>query len=391
LWDKSPATRNNSSKGAAPQKRGNVVRNNKAVISRDNKPGLSKEIKNNKGAQTASKSKYSVQLRQGAEAGGIPRTAGMKGLHNGKQKKDQIQRRLKNKSPWYQSIIDPLHGADCKIPDSTGVETGTLQLVQRVALTVPANGTTGLRTSCLHPNKYSTGFAHNFQPLSDVIAGVVYWGTPAAFDTQDPLAAYSQGVRVVSASIFMQSEASLATNGGVFTGYNIPIDQVLSSALTVDDYQNQYKASLIPINNNEPVIVRWYPVKKDGWAYDQFYEASAASISTESAPWNELGVIISGASVGAVYEATIVVNYEFIPHYNAINILDASPSPSDAMETDLVENWVQEMDVSTITTNKKMATSPSSVQPSHDDDVSGFGMFFNVIAELAPLALGLLL
>lgn len=362
------------------------------VISRDTKPVLSKEDKNGKGAQKASTQKYSnVMLKNGGGAGGVPRSATMKGLRGGKQKKDQIQRRLKTKSPWFQSILDPLHGADCKIPDSTGVETGTLQLVQRVALTVPADGITGIRTTCLHPNKYSTTEADNYQFLSGITAGAVVWASPRGFDTQGPLEAYSQGVRVVSASIFMQSEASLATNGGVFTGYNIPYDQVLSSSQSIDDYQNQYKSSLIPINNNEPVIVRWYPIKKDGWAYDQFYEASALTLSTETAPWNELGVIISGAAVGAVYEATIVVNYEFIPHYNAINILDASPSPSDAMETDLVENWVQEMEVSTITTNKKLATSPGSVQPSHDDDVSGFGMFFNVIAELAPLALGLLL
>jgi hypothetical protein len=327
---------------------------------------------------------------------GLPRSPVSKGLKMPRSKgSDQISNRLKKKSPWYQSLLDPMHGAECKIPDSTGVETGTIQGVTRVPITVNAAGVAGLRTTCLYPNFYAAGpYCENYQIFDAVnsTATDINWD-PAVqnFDACATLQDFANSVRIVSAALYCQSMASLSSNGGLYTGYINPYDEVLTSDPSeITDLQNIYKSALIPINNNEPIVVRWYPIKQSGWAYDMFYNTQQAATGPESPPLQEMGLVISGSTPGAVFEVTIVVNYEYIPKYNAINIIDASPSPVDAMETDLVENWVQDMDVVQMTNNRKLATSPSSVTPSHEDDSTGFGMFFNVIAELAPLALALL-
>jgi hypothetical protein len=309
--------------------------------------------------------------------------------------------RLKKKSPWFESICDPLHGADVKIPDSTGVETGTLQLVQRTSLTIPAlaDAVTGYRTTCLHPNE-AGGIQSNFQvtdPAASTSATVKWDATNRNFETNKALQAYSDSVRVVSAAIYCQSEASLASNSGLMIGYvEAYPDALIATGDPLSVYENSYKSAIVPINNNEPCMTRFFPVKSDGAAYDMFYQPTlgvggvSASGQFLNPRW-EMGILIHGAPPGAVFLITAVVNYEFIPFQNAINILDASPSPVDAQETDLVELWTQTLDPVQMTNNKVVATPPQASQVEEPGEESGFGMFFEVIKEIAPLALGLLL
>jgi hypothetical protein len=113
----------------------------------------------------------------------------------------------------------------------------------------------------------------------------------------------------------------------------------------------------------------------------------ANGYDTNDVPMYEMGVIVNGSVQNATFLFTIVINYEFTPFQNSINILDAKPSPQDAQEVDLVENWTQEMDPVTITSNKIVATPPESSkveEPGHD---TGFGMFFETVKELLPVAL----
>lgn len=319
-------------------------------------------------------------------AGGIPIGKTLRGLKMPSQgDSEHIQNRLKKKSPWYTSICDPLHGADCKIPDATGVETGTLQLVLRVPLAANANGVTGVRV--VSPFAF-TGPGYNAQKVhSSSAVSTITWDTTTTltFESNTVLEAYAQAHRVVSAAVYVQSEASLSENSGLFTGYTIPYPSAsVPNGLALDTYQNRYKSALIPINNNKPCEVRWYPIDAGEQVYSMFHHINP------NVPRWEMGVIISGAPPDASFIANIVVNYEFLPLYNALNILDASPSPVDAMETDLVENWVQTMEPVVITSTSKVASSPSTVSPAHEDDQTGFGMFFHVLTELAPMALALL-
>ena len=131
------------------------------------------------------------------------------------------------------------------------------------------------------------------------------------------------------------------------------------------------------------------PVAKDIANFKQFKSTKEAGEPGSDTTY-VLAMVGSGLAASSVHEFTIVINYEFIPKYNAINIIDASPSPQDATETDLVENWVQELDLGTIIPTKTLARSPAAVEPKHEDEPSGFGMFASVVSEILPFALALL-
>lgn len=327
---------------------------------------------------------------------------------------EQIQRRLQKSSPWFTSIRDPLHGADCKIPDETGVETGTVQLVMRHVTHVrdepTSTGMAGCRVYSPYVNVMENGASSgpdglNVQYLAtdtDNInitwnAGVPkvspYVGVP--FTGAADLTEIADSHRIVSAAMYIQPEPSNMTNQGDIclfaTPFNVPGDY----GGTYDDYSNLYKSVNYPVNSAKPSVIRWYPFARNDWNFKSFIRTDADQLvqddNSESdsklAPLWSFGFIASGMEPGTAIRVTTVVNYEFIPKFNSLNILNASPSPQDATETDLVENWVQQMDVGTLLPAKQVASSPSSVSPSHEDDQSGFGMFFNVVKEILPLAM----
>lgn len=343
-----------------------------------------------------------VAARRGARpSGGLPIGKESKGLRfkppKGTPTGDLINRRLQKVSPWYQSINDPLHGADVKIPDSTGIETGTLQLCQRVFVQAGVVGMAALRVLTLYPcvDGGSPVAAIEYVDAPNANGGPNWAAaTQEVFETNAALEAYSDGVRVVSAAIYCQSQASLATNSGDMIGYLEPFPLVnFNPAASLSDYSNHYKTAIIPVNNNQPCVVRWIPIKQNGGQYDMFYSPAselwgpANGYDTNDVPMYEMGVIVNGSVQNATFLFTIVINYEFTPFQNSINILDAKPSPQDAQEVDLVENWTQEMDPVTITSNKIVATPPESSkveEPGHD---TGFGMFFETVKELLPVAL----
>jgi hypothetical protein len=336
-------------------------------------------------------------------AGGIPRgrpSPALKYPNGSGSSAETIQRRLKAKSPWYQSIVDPLHGADVKIPDSTGFETGTLQLVHRDTIVIPvtANAASGWRVKCPLPNLTGGGpasYNYNATDVTSTVTNVVWSSAEGAFETSSVLRSYSDGVRVVSAALYVESEASLSDNSGIMVGYINPYPDAVFPTQALSEFQNHYKSSTVPVNNNKPIVVRWIPVKQNGGMYDMFYEptngAGPASASEVTVPWYEFGVIITGAPSGTTFQVMCVVNYEFIPTENAINILDAKPSPVDAQEIDLVENWVQEVDITTVIPQKQMSSSPSSSNLEEPGQGTGFGMWAETLMEVAPFILGALL
>lgn len=339
-----------------------------------------------------------VKANNGGSGGGITPVPPIKGLSfpktNGSTS-DLIEKRLKNKSPWYQSITDPLHGADCKIPDETGVETGTLQLVQTGLVQANAQGLAGISVHCPYPNSAgAAGAATNYATLNAAatLASMTY-NNGLPFDTQSALASYAKCVRVVSACCIMVPESALANNAGELLGFSEPFTSYAPT--TYDEYSNNYKTAIVPINNNRPVCTRWYPATVQHMDFKQFFIPTNAFLGVEDnrTPNWTFGVLAYGPPAifsGVNLRWRIIVNYEFIPQYNAINILDARPSPTDAQETDLVENWVQSMEPSSMAVTKQVTSPPSSVSPSHDDEETGFGMAFHVLGELLPFALALL-
>jgi hypothetical protein len=331
------------------------------------------------------------------KARNLPITGDAQALHM--PKKGKVHDNLKRKSPWYQSIIDPLHGADCKIPDDCGDETGTLQLVHRSIISVPTGVSTsgGFRTNTLYSSVVGStnqGFSHNGS--SSTILGLS-WASSQPWETSPVLEAYAQGHRVVSAAIYVQPECSLADCSGELCFFQTPMDR--SSYTTYTDYANHYGSTIVALNSVKPMMTRWYPYSRPAMNYTDFYLPNASSVgnvANGNIPFWELGFITSGVPEGVSFRVTVAINYEFLPHYNAVNILDAAPSPTDATEAGLVEHWVAEAPVAHAVSTSKMTDPPSSVTPSQDEAAGpdGFGMFTQVLTELLPYAIegiGLLL
>ncbi len=365
------------------------------------KASKSKQIEKKKNVLTANRA---APVASSQRRSGLPKGRVVQGLKMPRgDKSDVIARRLKKKSPWYNSLEDPLHNADVKIPDSTGFETGTLQLVHRdtIVISGTAGACDGFRVICPLPNK-SGGLPScwNWQyTAAGSTTSSVSWpaiSTASAFETSAALEAYSDGVRLVSGSITCQSEASLATNSGLITGYINPYpDAPFASGSPLTTYSNHFKTGIVPINNNQPCMVRYLPVKQNGGMYDMFYEPTnsvgPASATEVTVPFYEMGILISGAPADASFLVTVVMNYEFLPVENAINILDAKPSPVDAQEVDLVENWVQDMNVVSMTTTAAASSPPSSSTIQEPGQGTGFGMFAETVMELLPTLLPLLM
>ena len=325
-----------------------------------------------------------------------------------------MNNRLKKKSPWFTSIQDPLHGADCKIPDETGVETGTCQVVQRYTTESNANGVCGLRVICPYVNSVKMTAAQlldgaNIQTVDPAASALtIAWGSgnvvggawtvnvATPFDGISELQSITNAHRVVSAALYVQPEASLSNNAGELCLFARAFSGDFSPSYT--DYTNYYKSVIMTMSalSQSAGVARWYPIMREDVSFKAFFSTIATdlhnSVQTDEdiPPW-QLGCIVVGEP-DVTYRFTIVVNYEFVPTFNTLNVVDAAPSPQDATEVDLVETWVQEMPIAQPVSSNVVASSPDTVSPAHgeNDDGTGFGMFYNVVKEIAPFALSML-
>lgn len=338
----------------------------------------------------------------------------------GKTTSNQIERRLKNASPWYNSIEHPKQGADCKIPDETGEETGTIQCVTRISQTVGGSGLAGVRVitpyvNTCNVNPSGTAVGCNYQildpnqtPTGDMAFGHITSGSifqaggGYPLDTNETLQTNAQSVRVVSASLSVISEASDIQNEGEALTYSYPFDTYTKEAIgtglngtTLSAYKKCYGSGYVPLNTKKGMMARWFPYATAPLDFKEFVRPIYSTIGSGNAqcPNWEMGAIISGASVGTSIEFEIVVNYEFLPVSNAINLVQAKPSPNDVKETELVLNWIQDEPMSRPISEAHISAAPKTVQPSHEDvarETGGWGFDMKVLEELAPIALGLL-
>lgn len=308
-----------------------------------------------------------------------------------------IHERLKNKSPWFLSINDPLHGADAKIPDETGVDTGTYQIVHKASFQTGASGCGGIKILTPYVNSIvntAGGAGQNYRILDSASTPTTLsWTDTYAFPGADSLRAVSAQQRIVSCALYVQPEASLSENKGEYCIFASPYSDLVSPLYS--DYANHYKATLVPLSqsNNKAGVVKWWPESRNnigfknflvtnGTVFDNFIDSGA-----NICHW-VLGVVATGCANAVTFRVTMVVNYEFIPLYNTVAIISTSPSPQDAEETDLVELWTQDMEVATMIPAQRASSSPSPVKINHgeSDDGTGFGMFYNIMKELLPIA-----
>jgi len=349
------------------------------------------------------------KLRSGPRLPNAPATKPLTlKMPKNKPSKDAIQERLKKKSPWYTSISNPLGGASCKIPDETGVETGTCQIVVRDTVQLNSLGFAGARVLSPYVNAQVIAAnppGRNYQKTttSSNPGSSIVWSGPTGlndgsafpFPGVSELISISNAHRVVSAAMYIQPETSLADNSGEIVLFSSPFSTI--DAPVAGDYLNSYKAVSVPVNSNEAAIVRWYPVDREDWSFKSFIRTDGTTMleqdSADNAypPWS-FGFLILGGNIteSPIFRFTIVINYEFIPSFNTLNVLGTGPSPVDAQEVDLVEDWVQDMPVAQAISQKEAAISPSTVSPRHEDEETGFGMFTHMVGEALPFILPLL-
>ncbi len=306
-------------------------------------------------------------------------------------KADKVHDNLKKCSPWYQSITDPLHGADCKIPDDCGDETGTLQCVLKGQFSVSTTPGNSAGVQINTPYSCLAGLANQGFSLTDATSTTValLWQPGGEYPTSQTLKDFSQGHRVVSCALYVQPECSIADCAGELTFFSTPMDR--DGSTTYDNFVNKYGSTTLALNSLDPMMVRWFPYSANLQTFKAFYRPNAGSVGqfVDGVPFWQMGVLTAGVPAGVTFRYTIVINYEFLPLYNAINILDAAPSPVDATEIDLVENWISTEPTARIVSQSQITDPPSTVEPQHavQGGSDGFGMFTDVLRELVPIAL----
>lgn len=324
--------------------------------------------------------------------------------------KETLHHNLKQKSPWFGSIMNPLEGADVKIPDETGVPTGTLQIVQRVQLTVHPSGMCGIRVVSPYINSSTSSAGnsgYNYQIISAAatIANVAWDdsatavppsqtpGYGSAFAGAAEFKDIAETHRVVSAEVSLVPETAGLTNKGQMMGFYSPFDRFANSGVTPGFYMNHYGSTTLPVSSGRAIYARWVPFVREEQTYRAFYalDHSTAGQADGQAPYWSFGCIATGAETLNTFIATIVVNYEYVPKFNTLNIIDAAPSPSDTEEESLVKNWVLEEPASGSVSIADVSKSPAAAKPNQEeDDDTGLGMIFDVMQEALPIIGGVL-
>ena len=315
-------------------------------------------------------------------------------------KKDRISRNLMHSSPWFNSIMDPLTGADIKIPDETGVPTGTMQMVFKHALTATSTGYAGMQIVCPYPNDQPSGTSVgcNYQIIKGTTPGpnTIVWagspteadGTCASFPGMDTLKSFSRGVRVVSASLTIQPEMSGLNDQGEMIAYQIPFSYEfpVAGSYQISDYANIYQCAAVPVNTHRAAISRWYPYYREQSNYKSFIDPNHIVVGNGDAecPYWTFGIAAHGLVANSALMAQVVINYEYLPSQNVLNIVDASPSVADSTDHELTLKFVQDEPKSGSLPTKEVSRSPAAANPSQEEgaDSTGFGMFSEVFKEL---------
>jgi hypothetical protein len=126
--------------------------------------------------------------------------------------------------------------------------------------------------------------------------------------------------------------------------------------------------------------------------YTSFYRPTfdTYGMDSEDCPNWTLFVLVVGAPAASFFRVRLVVNYEFIPKENSIDIVSANPSPCDSTELGLTESWVATEAVTRPATIQEMSKAPGAgveAKLPQDGGPSGFGMFVDVLTEILPYAI----
>lgn len=326
--------------------------------------------------------------------------------------KEQIQNRLKKKSPWYDSIMDPISGGGVKIPDPIGTDTGTYQHVENVSVAVNEKGVAGLRIVSPYINSYNGGSADgsNYQvtTATSSVTDLAFGGGPGQPGLMNPfkgipaiMKANSKNHRVVSASVIVQPEVSTLNDAGEICAFVTPFS-CNDATVPYVTLQYQWDSMLLPVNVHKPAIARHYPLEADFEPFNGFEIQHSDAITNDISyrdfidptipftendvgviPW-EIGAVCTGMTPSTgVVRFQICVNYEFIP-VSSTAMVTTESSPIDPMEEQLVNSWVSDCPITSVISQKDASKAPTG--SSVPEEQTGFGMFADVVKEVIPFA-----
>lgn len=314
----------------------------------------------------------------------------------------KMEKRLQKRSPWYASLRNPMQGAGARIPDLTGINTATFQSVQVISVTTNAQGMNGLLLQSPFP--CNAGSIKNILPIAPAATpALVSWSTAAGqfLAAQGTLVAVAQSIRVVSAAIYAEYEGATLSDTGEATSFVIPYQDAASGAVITqnyNDFQKAYGSSVVPLNKarSQPLVSYYFPVSLNTWEYSDFQDLDNTEWSNKPtngtvtySPYWSMGHIMSGLTGTPTVKYTLVINYEFIPRYNTLDYIAASPSPIDPIEEQMVEQWIQSDAQTGLSSNKLVDVQPGAQKT--DEASQGmtagnaFGMLGSVVKEILPL------
>lgn len=330
-----------------------------------------------------------------------PQTGGQKHYNEktGKEKSpDKMDENLKSKSPWYASLRDPVQGAGAKIPDETGINTATMQLVQKVSVSINAQGVAGVEVISPYINNCGVGqVSENWKSTASTATGAALtWSSNNNFTNASSMISVAQAHRVVSAGVFAEYEGSSLNDTGDFTCYFLPYAPNANTQIA--SIQSRYGTSIIPVNKarRKPAAVLWFPINYESQSYKDFLSPQALTFGAgDSERWT-MGIIAQGLQpTSGTVLFTFCVNYEFVPTLNTVDYITPSASPIDPIEEQLVQQWIAEDQMTGMFPSSMVDVQPGSqvVEPAVQgiNSDSGFGMLGGIITELAPMLIGALL
>lgn len=307
---------------------------------------------------------------------------------------ENLDKRLKERSLYYQSLLDPLQGAGAKIPDMTAIPTGTFQMVQRIPVTSNLQGIAAIRVASpqFAPANITTltqQFGGYQTSNGAATAGSLTWGAITDFTGWTGFNGNVSFARCVSASLTAEYLGTELQDSGHIVGQFAP--GAFASPGSVTQLANFPYSSDCPVNRNEPFMVRYLP---QGF-YDVPFVPGAA-VQSDSGPHPDSMIIVMSdipASTNTMF--VFCANYEFQPTSTAVNIVDVAPSPIDVYECGKIAQWTQELETSGIIPADKVDVMPSAAvtnraeafatSTEQEDSLGGMGMLGDVLDFALPV------
>lgn len=297
---------------------------------------------------------------------------------------ETFAKRLKQRSQWWQSILDPISGAGARIPDPCGYHTATFQSVKRYTVPVNAQGIAGLRLTTPYLANGSTGTTRlNGQiQMTDAASSSanLNWGNGAGSpgastgfaEAEATLCAGSSSlasvIRPVSGCVMATYTGTSLSDAGTLVSYTNP-GGIEANTVSDSRLKQLFGTSLTPVKANRAAISRLLPIQRGAvisaavpiHAADYRDFVSADLTGSLDRPPRELGVYLVGGtpSTGSL-EYVVVVNYEFVPRFQTGGLIAAQPSPVDPLEEAFVLSNLNVEDATGTCSIKQFSAAPSA-------------------------------